>query len=124
MTEVTPLRVLVVDDARDTADTLAYLVSLWGHEVRVAYDGPAALGEALDYGPDIVLMDIGMPGMDGWEAISRLRKQEGARKALCVAVTAYGKEEDRRRSRQAGFDYHLVKPLDPNVLEQLLSEQR
>ncbi|MFL5243961.1 MAG: response regulator [Gemmataceae bacterium] len=124
MTEVSPLRVLVVDDARDTADTLAYLVRLWGHEVRVAYDGFAALGEALEYGPDIVLMDIGMPGMDGWEAVSRLRQQEGCRRALCVAVTAYGKEEDRSRSRQAGFDYHLVKPLDPEVLEQLLAEQR
>jgi CheY-like chemotaxis protein len=111
----------VVDDSRDTAQSLACMVERWGHEVRVAYDGPAALAMARGQRPDVVLLDIGMPGMDGYEVARGLRECEGDEKLVLVAVTGYGQEEDRSLARAAGFDYHMVKPVDPRDLKELLA---
>jgi CheY-like chemotaxis protein len=115
-----PLRVLVVDDCPDTRQSLCVLLDLWGHEVRAAADGPAALAEASAFGPEVVLLDIGLPGLDGYEVARRLRRQPGTARALLVAVTGYGQEQDVARARQAGFDHHLVKPCEPGVLKGLL----
>ena len=118
------LRVLVVEDDADTAATLAHLFRLEGHQVRVAPDGPAALGQASADPPDVVLLDIQMPGMDGWELARRLKGQAQGRQPLTVAVTGHGREEDRRRSREAGVDLHLLKPADPQYLCHLLRRFR
>lgn len=117
-------RVLVVDDNVDAADSLATLLRLSGHEVRVAHDGAAALAVVRDYRPDIAFLDIGMPGMDGYEVARRLRAQPGLERALLVALTGWGSPEDRRRTTDAGFDHHLVKPVEPAVLESLLAGSR
>ena len=113
-------RVLVVDDNRDSAESIALLVEIWGHEVRTAFDGPSALDIAAAYRPEVILLDIGLPGMDGYEVARRLRQGAGGGPVL-VAMTGYGMEEDRRRSREAGFDHHLVKPVDPEGLRVLLA---
>jgi signal transduction histidine kinase/integral membrane sensor domain MASE1 len=116
-------RVLVVDDNVDGAESLGLLLSLDGHEVRLAHDGPSALDTARQYQPDVVLLDIGLPdAMDGYEVARRLRSELGLRSALLLALTGFGQEEDRRRSREAGFDDHLVKPVEPARLKRLLSE--
>jgi len=117
---IAPVRVLVVDDNRDSADSIAMLLSLWGHEARVAYDGPAALTAARDYQPGLVLLDIGLPGMTGLETARRLRQEVGLRDAMMVAMTGYGQDEDRRRSQEAGLSGHLVKPVSPEELADLL----
>jgi two-component system CheB/CheR fusion protein len=110
----------VVDDNRDAADSLAMLLRLKGHDVVVAYDGPSAL-TAVTFGPDLVLLDLGMPGMDGYEVARRLRQLPEGRGCLLAALTGWGQEEDRRRTREAGFDRHLVKPVDPVELTALLA---
>src|SRR5262249_56587900 len=114
-------RVLVVDDSVDVAATLARYLELTGHEVRVAHDGPAALAAAQAQQPEVVLLDIGLPRMDGYEVARRLRQQPTLANVLLVALTGYGQEEDRHRSREAGFDHHLVKPVDPAALQGLLA---
>jgi CheY-like chemotaxis protein len=114
-------RVLVVDDSADTAESLALLLTVQGHEVRTAHDGPAALQAAEAFRPEVIFLDIGLPRMDGYEVARRLRGQMGLRDATLVAVTGYGQEEDRRRAEEAGFDAHLVKPADPGALERLLA---
>jgi PAS domain S-box-containing protein len=114
-------RVLVVDDNEDAAETMAILFQFWGHEVRTAYDGPTALTVAAEYQPEIVLLDIGLPGMTGYEVAQQLRRMPGLESVLLVAVTGYGQEQDRRRSREAGFDWHLVKPVDPAELQSLIA---
>jgi PAS domain S-box-containing protein len=116
-----PRRVLVVDDNEDGANSLAMLLQLAGHEVRAVHDGPTALDMAKAFRPDLVLLDIGMPRMDGYEVARQLRKQPGLEKALLVAVTGYGQEEDRRRTQEARLDAHLVKPVDFGQLEQVLA---
>jgi signal transduction histidine kinase/CheY-like chemotaxis protein len=117
-------RVLLVDDNLDAAEVLAALLRLRGHEVRVAPDGTTALALVRDYVPEVVLLDLGLPGMDGHEVGRRLRRQPGLDAALIVALTGAGTEDDRRRSREAGFDHHLVKPVDPEDLDQLLGAGR
>jgi CheY-like chemotaxis protein/two-component sensor histidine kinase len=112
-------RILVVDDNRDSAESLAMLLQVQGHEVQTAHDGLAALETARAFRPDIVLLDIGLPRMDGHEVARRLRREEG-RQAVLVALTGYGTDEDHRRSQEAGFDYHLVKPVELDALYQLL----
>ena len=97
------------------------LLKLWGHEVRVAHDGPAALEAAAAAPPEVVLLDIGLPGMDGYEVAERLRARPESGGPVLVALTGYGQEEDRRRSREAGFDHHLVKPVDLDDLRSLLA---
>jgi CheY-like chemotaxis protein len=116
--------VLVVDDNVDAADSLAVLLRLQGHEVRVAHSGPAALAMVGDFQPDLVFLDIGMPGMDGYEVARRMRQVPGLEKVPLVALTGWGQHEDRRRSAQAGFNEHLVKPVEANVLEKLLADRR
>jgi PAS domain S-box-containing protein len=117
------LRVLVVDDNVDAADSVALLMRMDGHEVRTAYDGPTALRVAPEFRPQVVLLDIGMPGMDGYEVARRLRGEFG-REVLLVAMTGFGQEEDRRRATEAGFDHHLVKPADPAALDDILRAHR
>jgi two-component system CheB/CheR fusion protein len=114
-------RVLVVDDNRDSAESLAMMFGLDGHEVHLAYDGPAAVEAALAYRPEVIFLDIGLPGLDGYEVARRLRGMPELAGVLLVAMTGYGQEEDRRRCRDAGFDLHLVKPVDPVTLRELLA---
>jgi PAS domain S-box-containing protein len=114
-------RVLVVDDNPDNARGLSRLLKLLGHDVRVAHDGPAAVEVARVHRPEIVLLDIGLPGMDGYEVARRLRTEECCRDALVIAVSGYGQPEDLRRSKEAGFDHHLVKPVDYDALMTLFA---
>jgi CheY-like chemotaxis protein len=114
-------RVLVVDDNPDSADTLGLLLRLTGHEVRTAYDGPAALEAARSYRPEVAVVDLGLPRMDGCELARRLRKQPGWDAVLLVALTGHGRDEDRRRTQEAGFDHHLVKPVEFETLQRLLA---
>jgi CheY-like chemotaxis protein len=115
------LRVLVVDDCHDTTDTLAILLRLWGHEAAVAHDGPTALAAAQACRPDVILLDIGLPVTDGYEVGRQLRRLPGLDKAPLVAVTGYGHVRDRLRAANAGFDFHLLKPVDVDRLNQLLT---
>jgi CheY-like chemotaxis protein len=114
-------RVLVVDDNVDAADSLALLVRLDGHEVRTAHDGQAALEAAQAFHPQVILLDIGLPRMDGYEVARRLREQPGGDRYIMAAVTGYGQDEDRLRAHDAGFDHHLLKPVDPKVLRQVIT---
>jgi CheY-like chemotaxis protein len=113
-------RVLVVDDNRDAADATSVLLELSGHEVKTVGDGPEALASAPIYAPDVVLLDIGLPGMDGYEVAVRLRAMPEMRSACLIALTGYGQPADRARAREAGFDHHLTKPADPDELLQLV----
>jgi PAS domain S-box-containing protein len=117
----TGLRVLIVDDNRDSAESLAMLLELAGHRVRVALDGPSAIETALDFQPRILLLDIEMPDMSGYEVAQRIREQPITNKALLVAMTGYATDSDRRQCKEAGFDHHLVKPVDFEALQQLLA---
>ena len=112
--------VLVVDDNVDSADSIAMLLQLSGHEVRVVYSGQAALETSIEYKPDIVLLDIGLPGMDGYEVARRLREHAALKEVKLIAVTGYGQDADRLQSQEAGFDYHLVKPVDAQKLQEVL----
>ena len=111
---------LVVDDSRDAADSLRVLLELLGAEVRVAYDGAAALDACRGYQPEVVLLDIGMPGMDGYEVARRIRQGTGPKDMTLIALTGWGQEKDRRNAKAAGFDHHLVKPVDIDALQGLL----
>jgi CheY-like chemotaxis protein len=116
-------RVLVVDDDPAVVDSMAVLLQLEGHEVRAAASGEAALALARSFRPRVVLLDIGLQGMDGYQVARQLRAQQTADEKLClVAVTGYGHEEARARSEDAGFDRHLVKPVDPEALCKLLAD--
>jgi CheY-like chemotaxis protein len=115
-----PLRILVVDDSLDAAESLAKLLRLGGHVVQVAHDGRRALEIAHAEQPQVLLLDIGLPGMDGYELCRRVR-QQGLGDALIIAMTGYGQERDRRRSKEAGFDTHTVKPVDYAELMKLLA---
>jgi CheY-like chemotaxis protein len=114
------LRVLVVDDVRDQADTLSLLLQLWGYETLVAYDGPRAIERSQQHLPDVVLLDIVLPGLDGYQVARRLRQLPGMADALLVAITGYHTPADRERCRAAGIDRHFLKPMDPRELQQLL----
>jgi|CXWL01.1.fsa_nt_gi two-component system CheB/CheR fusion protein len=115
-------RILAVDDNRDSADSLALLLRLMGHSVVTVYDGAAALTVAARETPEVVILDLGLPGLGGIELAARLRGDLGLRHAALIALTGWGQEEDRRRTRDAGFDRHLVKPVDPEELRRLLDE--
>ncbi|HJQ81172.1 MAG TPA: PAS domain S-box protein [Lacipirellulaceae bacterium] len=115
-------RLLVVDDNEDAANSLALLLRLKGHHVEVAHHGPAALEIAQNYRPDMIFLDIGMPGMDGYEVARRLRQHPDLKNVMLAALTGWGQQEDRRRSAEAGFDHHLVKPPEPKVVESLLGD--
>ena len=114
-------RVLVVDDNVDLARSLAMLLEMSGHQVRTAHDGPSALEAALDERPDAVLLDIGLPGFDGFEVAKRMRQQPRLQGVVLVAMTGYGQAADRQRSHEAGFDHHLVKPADFDAVQNILA---
>jgi CheY-like chemotaxis protein/anti-sigma regulatory factor (Ser/Thr protein kinase) len=115
------LRILVVDDNVDSAESFAMLLRQNGHEVRTAYDGPSALKVAAEYAPEIVLQDIGLPGMNGYEVARRLRQHPATATSLLVAVSGYAQADDLQRSQATGFDHHLLKPLDFDELARLLA---
>jgi CheY-like chemotaxis protein/two-component sensor histidine kinase len=115
------LRILIVDDNRDAADSLAMLLRTSGHDIHTAYDGLEAMQVANEFQPEVVLLDIGLPKIDGHEVAQRLRRESWAQHACLIAVTGWSDETDRARSRAAGFDHHLVKPLDTGHLAQVLS---
>jgi two-component system, sensor histidine kinase len=114
-------RVLVVEDNRDAADSLRLLLKLSGHEVAVAYFGHDRVRAAEQHRPDVVLCDIGLPGLDGYGVARKLRGNPVTAKARLIAVTAYGQDEDRRRSHEAGFEQHLVKPVGADDLQRALN---
>ena len=119
------LRILVCDDNVDGARTLALWLGIEGHDVRVVHNGPEALDAARAWPPDVVLMDLALPpSMDGVEAVVRLRRDVGLTDATIVAVTGYGDDEDRRRTQEAGFDLHLVKPVEPEDMLEALRRAR
>jgi CheY-like chemotaxis protein len=115
------VRVLIVDDNQDAAAMIERALNLWGESVRVAHDGPAALEIVETFTPDLALLDIGLPAMDGYELARRLRAMPGLASTRLVAVTGYGEARDRRAAEQAGFHEHVVKPVTLAALEQVLS---
>ncbi|MDB5034681.1 MAG: hypothetical protein JWQ98_1922 [Chlorobi bacterium] len=118
------LRVLVVDDNLDAARSMKLFLDAWGYDVRVAHDGPTALTIAEDYRPEVVLLDIGLPGMSGYDIAVELRKLDYGGEMEIVAITGYGHEDDRRRTKEAGIGHHMVKPIDPRALRKLLGEMK
>jgi CheY-like chemotaxis protein len=116
-------RILVVDDHPLAAETLMKMLQLRGHEVGIARDGPAAVEETHRFCPEIVLLDIGLPGMDGYQVAQSIRSLPGMDELILIALTGYGQEEDRRRSAETGFNHHLTKPVDPETLYRLISSQ-
>jgi signal transduction histidine kinase/CheY-like chemotaxis protein len=120
----TALRIVVADDNRDAAETLAMMLNVFGHEVHIAHDGLQAVALAQSVRPDAMLLDIGMPNLNGYEAAERIRGEPWGRSITLIALTGWGQDKDRRRAAEAGFDHHLVKPADPGVLQKLLSAAR
>jgi CheY-like chemotaxis protein len=117
------LRVLIVDDNRDAAGMLAMLLQFSGHETHTAHDGVEAVEAATTLQPDVILLDIGLPRLNGYEAARKIREHQGqSSRPLLVALTGWGQDEDRRRSEEAGFDAHLVKPVDEAALGKLLDD--
>lgn len=115
------LRILVVEDNTDQAHSLAELLEMWGHEVAVASDGLAGIERARSFHPDVVIMDIGLPVLDGYQAARLLRADPSTSQMLLIALTGYGQDEDRRQAKDAGFDLHLTKPADLEALRQALT---
>jgi len=113
---------LVVDDNVDAAASAAMLLRFLGHEVETAHDGRAALTAAAHFRPEVAFLDIGLPGMSGYDLAKAFRAQPEFARLLLVALTGYGKEEDRRMSQEAGFDRHMIKPVDPAALAGLLAD--
>ena len=117
----TARRILIVDDNRDSVDSLAKLLRLTGHEVETALDGPTGINTARRYQPEIIFLDIGLPEMDGYEIAKRLREDASLTKVTLIAMTGWGQEEDKRRAMEAGFDQHLTKPVEISAIEDVLS---
>lgn len=117
-------RILLIDDNRDAIDSMGALLMLLDYDVRTAEDAESGLEIAYDFQPHLILSDIGMPGMDGYALAPELRKAAGSRKLILAAATSYGLASDKRRSREAGFDYHLVKPLDADLLINFVERQQ
>jgi CheY-like chemotaxis protein len=118
------VRVVIIEDNRAAADSMRFLLDLYGYEVRVAYTGPDGVQVAEDWPPDFVLCDIGLPGLDGYGVAEALRHHPATTRAHLIAITAYGSEEARRRSREVGFERHLTKPVDPDTVLDLLAAGR
>jgi CheY-like chemotaxis protein len=116
------LRVLIIEDNHDAAETLGDLLALFGHEAELAHSGPAGVDLARRHRPDVVLCDIGLPEMDGYAVARELRADPATATTLLVALTGYGRDTDRERAEDAGFDLHLVKPVGPEVLKRLLED--
>jgi CheY-like chemotaxis protein len=117
-----PRRVLVADDNADAAESLALVLTTMGHEVRIARDGQAAVGEVEAFRPEVALLDIGMPRLNGYEAARRIRQLPDGSGIVLAALTGWGQEDDKRKALEAGFVRHFTKPVDPEVLAQFLSE--
>jgi CheY-like chemotaxis protein len=117
-------RILIADDDPDGAETLAVLLRAYGHDVRVASDGPATLEVAKGFLPQVVFLDLGMPGMDGYQIAGELRRMDGLSATLLVALTGYSRELDRQRAYEAGFDVFLVKPTSPKLLAEVATQTR
>ncbi len=117
-------RILVVDDNEDSATSLAAMFEILGHEARAVFDGIAAVETAESFRPDVVLLDIGLPKMNGLAAARKIRGQSWGQAMLLIAVTGWGGEKDRRQSAEAGFDLHFVKPVDPAALENVLAQRQ
>lgn len=115
------LRVLVVDDHQDTLDSWSMLMGIWGHEVKVASDGQAAIEVAADYQADVILLDIAMPDVNGFTVARNLRQQPRFKKTLLIAVTGWADATHRRLGEEAGFDHYLIKPIEPSALKMLLA---
>src|SRR5262249_17709979 len=119
------LRILVVEDDQDNADSLATLLRLYGHQVDVSTDGPSALQAVKAAEPDVVLLDLGLPKLDGWQVAQQIRQhRKGKRRPLIIAVIGYGDKPSRLRSYESGIDLHLTKPVDPTYLQDLLKQYR
>jgi two-component system CheB/CheR fusion protein len=116
-------RILVVDDNVDAAESLTALLRVWGHDVQMVHDGPAALEVAPTFVPALIFLDVGMPGMDGYEVARRLRRMPVLEQALLIALTGFGGDQDRRRAEQAGFDRHVTKPVDPAALRTVIADR-
>jgi PAS domain S-box-containing protein len=116
------LRILIVEDCRDAADSLQLLLNLQGHEVQVAYTGPDGVRAAAAWAPEVIISDIGLPGLDGYGVASEVRRNPATANARLIALTGYGGEEERRRALESGFDFHFTKPADPTRLQQLLAK--
>jgi CheY-like chemotaxis protein len=117
-------RILIVDDMKDSADSLALLLGAAGHLVQLAYDGESAVAAAETFRPDAVLLDLGMPSLNGYDVCRRIRAQPWGAAMTIVALTGWGQQEDRRRTAEAGFDAHLVKPVEPQALDEALRAGR
>lgn len=117
------LRILVVDDNQDTAQSMGELLEILGHQAQVAFDGTKAVEVATEFQPDIVLLDIGLPIIDGYEVARRMRGA-GLNSSLLIALTGYGREEDRERAHQAGFDMHFTKPIELDTLQKVLETRQ
>jgi len=115
-------RILVVDDNPDSALSMAMMLSMMGHETRTAHDGEAAVTTAEDFRPQVVLLDIGLPKLNGYEVAQRIRKEEWGASMFLVAITGWGQDEDRQRSEDVGMNLHLVKPVEPSALESVLAD--
>lgn len=115
-------RILVVDDNHDSALSLAMILSIMGHETRTAHDGEMAVATAESFLPDVVLLDIGLPKLNGYEVAQRIREQPWGVSMFLIAVTGWGQEEDRQRSSEVGLNMHMVKPVEASALEKLLAE--
>ena len=114
-------RILVVDDHRDSADSLVKLISALGYEAKAVYGGLEAVQQAKEFAPDMALIDIGMPGLDGYETVSRIRQQRASGHVILVAVTGRSEAEDKRRAYESGFDLHVAKPMTEQKLAELLA---
>jgi CheY-like chemotaxis protein len=115
-----PVRILIADDNRDAADTMGMLLELDGHEVIVAHSGNQALELGRQRRPDVVILDIGMPDVNGYEVARTARSEDWGRSAYLIALTGWGQADDKERARIAGFDRHLTKPVDPDLVEEIL----
>jgi CheY-like chemotaxis protein len=116
-------RILVVDDNVDLAQGLARMLRILGYQVQVAHDGPSGLDLARQLNPEFIVLDIGLPGMDGYQIAAHIRAEEAMKGAVIIAISGYGHDEDRRRSREAGIDHHLVKPIAAKTLIDLIHPQ-
>ena len=115
------LRVLVIEDNPDVARSIARLLAIVGHDVRVAQDGESGLSVAREFAPDAMLLDIGLPVVDGLQVARRIRQEPGLRNVLLIALTGYGQDADRQATKDAGFDHHLSKPVDFKTIESILA---
>lgn len=117
-------KILVVDDNHDSALSMSMMLSIMGHETRTAHDGETAVATAEAFLPDVVLLDIGLPKLNGYEVAQRIREKAWGESMYLIAVTGWGQEEDRQRSSEVGLNLHMVKPVEPAALEKLLAELR